>query len=118
MYELDVILPDTGESKRILLQMTPEQAKLYNTVINHFQSGYPNAEVKWERLLTSHMELEATKAVLMAQDLSGVQTIILTHLFDRNSDEERFVDDTKALTRKPVYAAKAGMTICLTKNPH
>ena len=75
---------------------------------------HPN---KRDRLLTSHMELKTTKAVLMAQDLSGVQNIILTHLSDRNSDEERFVDEIKALTGKPVYAAKAGLSIDLTKKP-
>ncbi len=69
---------------------------------------------KRERLLTSHMELETTKAVLMAQDLFGVQNIILTHLSDQNSDEGRFVDEIKALTGKPVYAAKAGLSIDLT----
>ena len=72
---------------------------------------------KRERLLTSHMELETTKAVLMAQDLSGVKNIILTHLSDRNSDEGRFVEEIKALTGRPVYAARAGLTLCLTKNP-
>jgi len=70
---------------------------------------------KRERLLTSHMELETTKAVLMAQDLSGVKNIILTHLSDRNSDEARFIDEIKALTGKSVSAAKAGITLRLTK---
>ncbi len=72
---------------------------------------------KRDRLLTSHMEINTTKAVLMAQDLSGVENIILTHFSDRNSDESRFVDEIKAITGKPVYAAKAGMTVCLTQNP-
>jgi len=72
---------------------------------------------KRERLLISHMELETTKAVLMAQDLSDVENIVLTHLSDRNSDEGRFVDEVKALIGKPVYAARAGMTLCLTKKP-
>jgi len=73
---------------------------------------------KRERLLTSHMELETTKAVLMAQGITEVQNIIITHLSDRNSDEDRFVDEIKALTGKPVYAAKAGMTMCLTTKPY
>ena len=72
---------------------------------------------KRERLLTSHMELETTKAVLMTQDLSGVENIILTHLSDRNSDEDRFVDEIKSLTGKPVYGAKAGKSLDLTKSP-
>ncbi len=47
----------------------------------------------------------------MAQDLSGVQNIILNHLSERNSHEVRFVDEIKAITGKPVYAAKAGLSI-------
>ncbi len=66
---------------------------------------------KRERHLTSHMEIKTTKAVLVAQDLSGVENIILTHLSDRNSDELRFVDEVKVLTGKPVYAAMSGMTV-------
>jgi len=73
---------------------------------------------KRERLLTSHMELETSKAVLMAQDLSDLQNIILTHLSDRNSDEERFVNEINAVTRKPVYAAKAELSIDLTLKPY
>ena len=63
------------------------------------------------------MELETAKAVLMAQDLSGVQSIILTHLSDQNSDEARFMDEIKAITGKPMYAAKAGLSIDLTLKP-
>ncbi len=63
------------------------------------------------------MEIGTTKAVLMAQDLSAVQNIVLTHLSDRNSDESGFVDKIKALTGKPVYAAKSGMTVCLIQKP-
>ncbi len=63
------------------------------------------------------MELKTKKAVLMAQDLSRVQNIVLTHLSDRNSDESKFVDEVKALTGKPACTAKSGMTVCLTKNP-
>ena len=36
MYELNVVLTDKSEPKNILLQMTPEQAELMNTVIKHF----------------------------------------------------------------------------------
>ncbi len=66
---------------------------------------------KRERLLTSHMEIKTTKAVLMAQDLSEVQNIVLTHLSDRNSDEARFVNEIVGAVGKPVFAAKYGLTI-------
>ena len=72
---------------------------------------------KRERLLTSHMELETTKAVLMAQNLLKVENIVLIHLSDQNSDEARFVDEIKVLTGKPVSAAKPELSIELTKKP-
>jgi len=61
---------------------------------------------KRERLLTSHMEIETTKAVLMAQDLSKVENVVLIHLSDRNSDERRFVEEVKGLTGKVITAGK------------
>ena len=66
------------------------------------------------RLLRSHMELETTKGILRANDLSQVDNIILIHLSDGNSDEGRFVSEIRSLTGKCVYAADAGMEIDLT----
>lgn len=70
-----------------------------------------------ERLLTSHLELKTTKAILQANDLSAVRNIILIHLSDRNSDEERFVREIKSLTGIQVYAASRGLEISLASSP-
>lgn len=70
------------------------------------------------RLLKSHMELGTTKLILKENDLSDVSNIILIHLSDGNSDEQRFVREIAELTGKCVYAANAGMTIDLTKDPY
>ena len=70
---------------------------------------------KRERLLTSHMELETTKAVLMAQDLSRVENVVLIHLSDRNSDERRFVEEVKGVTGKAITAGKDRMEINFDK---
>lgn len=70
------------------------------------------------RLLNSHMEISQTKAILAENDLSQVDNIILIHLSDGNSDEKRFVREIRELTGKPVYAADAGMTIELSKEPY
>lgn len=71
---------------------------------------------KRERLLTSHMELETTKAVLMAQDLSRVQNITLTHLSDRNSDERKFVEEVKKVTGKVVSVCICGLNVAFDKH--
>lgn len=70
------------------------------------------------RLLNSHMEIEQTKAILSENDLSNVDNIILIHLSDGNSNEERFIKEVRELTGKPVYAAQAGMTIDLSLEPY
>ena len=70
------------------------------------------------RLLKSHMELGTTKLILQDNDISDVTNIILIHLSDGNSDERRFVREITELTGKCVYAANAGMTIDLSKDPY
>lgn len=70
------------------------------------------------RLMNSHMEIEQTKAILQDTDLSSVNNIVLIHLSDGNADEERFVREVRELTGKMVYAADAGMTIDVSKNPY
>ena len=47
-----------------------------------------------------------------------MDNIVLIHLSDGNSDEERFVREVKEITGKPVYAANAGMVLDLSKQPY
>lgn len=70
------------------------------------------------RLIHSHMEIETTKGILRANDLSGVNEIVLIHLSNGNSDERRFVREVQETSGKPVYAAVAGLELNLSKNPY
>ena len=70
------------------------------------------------RLIHSHMEIETTKGILRANDLSGVNEIILIHLSNGNSDERRFVREVQETSGKPVYAAVAGLQLNLSINPY
>lgn len=70
------------------------------------------------RLMDSHMELETTKRILRANDLSAVNEVVLIHISDGNADEERFVRECAAASGKPVYAARAGMELDLSKLPY
>lgn len=70
------------------------------------------------RLIHSHMEIETTKGILRANDLSGVNEIILVHLSNGNSDERRFVREVQETSGKPVYAAVAGLELNLSINPY
>jgi phosphoribosyl 1,2-cyclic phosphodiesterase len=70
------------------------------------------------RLLNSHMELEQTKAILAAHDLSKVNNIVLIHLSDGNSDEARFVSEVQRLTGRPTCAARPGMNVDISLKPY
>lgn len=70
------------------------------------------------RLLQSHMEIGTTKDILMSNDLSQVNNIVLIHLSDGNSNESRFVKEVSETTGKCVYAANKGMVIDFSKEPY
>lgn len=70
------------------------------------------------RLLKSHMELETTKGILRANNLTHTQNIVLIHLSDGNSDEARFVWEIVGLTGKPTIAAKKGVDLWIGKLPY
>ena len=70
------------------------------------------------RLLKSHMEIETTKSLLLANDLTDTRNIVLIHLSDGNSNEGRFVDEVTKLTGKSVVAANKGLIIDFSKIPY
>lgn len=71
-----------------------------------------------ERLLRSHMELQTCKATLAANDLSGVNEIVLLHLSGNNSDPKDFARQVEEATGKPVYVARHGLNITVNLNPY
>jgi len=69
------------------------------------------------RLMQSHMSLARLKQTLAANDLRQTMKIVLVHLSDSNSDEERMVSEIEKLTGIETIAARAGMEISLSENP-
>ena len=69
------------------------------------------------RILKSHFSLENCKDMLLANDLSKVNNIVLIHLSDSNSDEEQFHKEVSELTGKNVTVASNGMNIPFNKIP-
>lgn len=88
----------------------------YDKVITSYRltKGSLNASV-YNRILTSHMEINTTLEVLKSNDLSNVTNIVLIHLSDGNSNEKEFVKAVSELTGKLVYAANKGMIINFNK---
>lgn len=70
-----------------------------------------------DRVMESHMSLATAKGILQANDVSGVQNIVLIHLSDRNSDEIRFAREIVELTGKQVHVAREGLSIDFNRKP-
>lgn len=70
-----------------------------------------------DRIIQSHMNIDTCKKFLLANDLSGVNNIVLIHLSDGNSDELRFKKEVTEITGKTVHVAVAGLEIDFNKVP-
>lgn len=71
-----------------------------------------------DRVLQSHMSLDTCKKTLQSYDLSQVQNIVLIHLSDGNSNEERVKREIQEATGKLVHVADAGMEIDFNLKPY
>ena len=69
------------------------------------------------RVQESHMSLEILKDLLLANDLSQVNNIVLIHLSSQNSNAEMFQSEITALTGKSVSIAEKGLEINFDKQP-
>lgn len=72
---------------------------------------------QYQRVLRSHMGLETCIDALKANDLKGVQNIVLIHLSPRNSDAKLFKSKVVEATGKNVHIAFKGLVIDFNKEP-
>ena len=79
----------------------------------NIRQGYVPAAMR-ERLLGSHMEIETTKGILAANDLTKTREIVLLHLSGDNSNGTRFKDEVERATGIPTIVARPGIEIDLT----
>jgi len=63
------------------------------------------------------MELSTLKTMLLANDLSKVNNIVLLHLSDGNSHAVNFQNEIHSLTGKTVTIADKGMALEFNKEP-
>lgn len=64
-----------------------------------------------DRIANSHMTIQTCKELLLANDLSKVNNIVLIHLSDNNSDSRRFKKEVENISGKTVWIAEPGLTI-------
>lgn len=75
------------------------------------------AKPQRDRTIRSHLSYETCKEILVANDLSKVNNIVLIHLSPGNSNASEFLQGIKELTGKNVHIADKGMIIEFDKSP-
>lgn len=82
------------------------EANYADDILNrNINKGSLHPEMK-KRLHTSHMSLKNAIGILRRSDLSATKDILLIHLSDGNSDQERFKREVRLATGKRTTIAK------------
>lgn len=93
------------------------EANYSKEIIDRKFGSQSGMEFLRNRILKSHFSLKNCKGMLLANDLTNVNNIVLIHLSDSNSDEVQFQKEVAELTGKTVTVANNGMTINFNKTP-
>jgi phosphoribosyl 1,2-cyclic phosphodiesterase len=80
------------------------------------QSGSVSAAQR-RRTIKSHMSYHTCREALMANDLSAVNSIVLIHLSDKNSNADEFRRGIREATGRVVHVAEKGMCVELNRTP-
>ena len=93
------------------------EANYCQTIIDQRMRDGENSKFLRDRVITSHMSLATCKQTLQTYDLTNVMNIVLIHLSDGNSHEERFKNEVQESTGKLVHVAVPGLAIDFNKKP-
>jgi phosphoribosyl 1,2-cyclic phosphodiesterase len=91
------------------------EANYSKKILNENIQNRVTHPVHARRVLSSHMEIETTKEMLRANDLSQVVNIVLLHLSDDNSNARNFKQEIESVTGRPVFVADKGLEINLNR---
>ena len=69
------------------------------------------------RTIQSHLSYHTCKDILLANNLSQVNNIVLIHLSPANSNPTQFLQGIQELTGKNIHIAQKGMVIHFDKSP-
>lgn len=70
------------------------------------------------RLLGSHMEIKTTENVVATTESDALNEVVLLHLSAHNSDPTRFQRTIERVCGRPVYVARPGLKIDISKQPY
>lgn len=92
-----------NQPNNVLIECNYEEAIL--------EDRYERGEVdrkRRDRTIESHMSLDTCKKELRSMDLSRCRNVILLHLSNDNSDEQKFLNEIKYIQRGAIGAASDG----------
>jgi phosphoribosyl 1,2-cyclic phosphodiesterase len=93
------------------------EANYCQTILDRRLEQRDIAKAQCDRVIQSHMSIANCKDLLLANDLSQVNNIVLIHLSDGNSDAARFKREVQDITGKTVHIADAGVEIPFNRTP-
>ena len=85
-------------------------------ILNRNDEAGETVAIVRNHVLTGHMSLDTCKDFLRANDLTGVNNIVLIHLSDSNSNAKLFKSEIEGITGKQVFIADKDMIINFDKN--
>ncbi len=97
---------------QLIIEANYDQEILENNIYN----GAVHQSVAF-RVNESHMSIATLETMLLANNLTQVNNIILIHLSSANSNAQQFKDRVTNLTGKNVSVAEKGMIINFDKRP-
>nr|WP_288210479.1 MBL fold metallo-hydrolase [uncultured Dysgonomonas sp.] len=106
-------IPNTFKGLNQILIEANYEERILNE--NYIDGKIDNS--RYQRVLRSHMSLETCVEALKANDLKGVQNIVLIHLSPQNSDAKLFKNKVIEVTGKNVHIALKGLVIDFNKEP-
>ena len=113
--------PDMG---RLLYASDTEYIKYRFKNINHIliEANYdkdtiPDDAENREHVFMGHMEISTTCDFVKANDNPNLHEVVLLHLSEKNADSDDFQKRVSAVTNKPVYVARKGLTVDVSLLP-
>ena len=92
------------------------EANYDESLVEKFLLRHTDAYNNIKRLERSHMSLQQACEVIDRHNEHCLNTIMLLHLSDRNSDDDMFKTEVQKVCGKPVQIARKGLVIDLTIN--
>lgn len=93
-------------ANHILVECNYDNDKINNNYIKSLR----------DRVLQTHMSSETCKEFIRNNNTINLNNIVLIHLSDSNGDDDKFLTEVKEIVSCPVYVARKGLAVELSKD--